>query len=361
MLQSDKRQRQFGDIKQSIQHIKRSRQQHSHQQNQHGCVRTGSITCPNCFFNGDEIDFHADDVRGDLICECGCCVERLYDEGPERRNFVDGKNHSRTMEVDPFLGMVTHTTIIGKGGVQNKLQQAQLRLAPTETKKSAKLADSFKTLATVASMIGCKQCIIGTAKWYISILQNKLEGEVKEDGKSKRINGTGSEAFATAAIFWAANYHNEGLILADMCNKVTLKDGTLVKNKKVRTFVTQFQRILGDNLKESTQTHGAFVEQIAINFDLDYKVTGRALDIIDRAVNHKCSERCGKQLAGMRQSTLAAACFYKASVDLHEELGFEALKPEDVALCAGIEKGTLPAAHGTLLSHWNEMYQKETK
>ena len=359
----DKRPRQYYIKSQTIDQIKRHRPTYigigdgGNRSGGVGCASIGPITCQNCGKNGFDYDFHADEVRGDLICpDCGCCCERIYDDGPEKRNFVDGKNHSRTVEVDPFLGMITHTTIIGKGGANNQLQQTQMRLAPTETKKAGKLTLSFKTLKNVASMIECKECVVFTAKWYMKMLQDTLESEPKTDGKSKRINGTGSQAYSVAAIFLASGFHNEGYSFVDMCNKVTDVDGKLVDQKKVRRFYKEFQRILKDNLKESTQQPSAFVERIAANFELDYKVTGRALDIISRALDHKCSEKCGQSLSGMRRSTLAAACFYKASYDLQAELRYEPLRPEDVALSAGIEAGTLPAALNNLLSHWSEMY-----
>ena len=316
------------------------------------CVhRDGPVTCQNCQKNGYDYDFHINEVQGDLVCpDCGCCIDRLFDDGPEKRNFVDGKNHSRTIEVDKFLGMMTHTTIIGKGGAHNQLQQAQLRLAPTETKRTAKLSESFKTLKNVEACVECKPCVVNTAKWYMCKLQDKLDAE------NKRINGTTTVEYATAFLYLASIYHEQGIPFVDMCNKAVNKSGKLSDRNKVRKFIGDFQRILGDNLEHPTPNPQTFVEQLAFNFSLDFKVTGRAFDIVNEAQNHKCTATCGKSMSGMRPSTLAAACFYRASLQLQKELNFVPLKEENIALCAGIEKGTLTAACSTLESHWKAMY-----
>lgn len=314
----------------------------------------GPITCPNCDKNGFDYDFVRDDVHGDIVCpDCGCCVDVIFDEGPEKRTFVDGKNHARTIETDPLLGILTHTTIIGKPGAHNQLQQTQTRLAPTESKKSAKLSKSFKTLRGVEAQVGCKSCVTNTAKWYMSQFDSKL-------GK-RRVNGTATVEFSTAVLYLASLYHEQGMAFADMCNKVTADGGRLADTQTVRRFIGEFQRVMGSDVEHPTPNPATFVEQIAFNFDLDYKVTGRAFELVDRAQNHICGQGCGKPMTGMRPSTLAAACFYKASCILQKELGFVPLKDIAVADCAGIEKGTLTAACSSLESHWSAMFPNEKK
>jgi transcription initiation factor TFIIIB Brf1 subunit/transcription initiation factor TFIIB len=310
------------------------------------CI-SGSVTCPNCEKNGDPYDFHED--CGERVCpDCGCCIEPIFDDGPEKRNFFEGPDHSRSIEVDPFLGLMTSSTI-GRG--HNVLQDVQKRLAPTETKKQEKLLGSFKTLKQVANELSFQVCVVNTAKWLMSKFLDQIEKQKeKQANGKKRVNGTATPEFSIAFLWVASNYHVKGIAFADLCAS------TQVKSSKVRKFLGDIQRILGYDADHPTPNPQNYVEQIGFNFNLDYSVTGKAKDFVDRVGSHKCATTCGKAMMGMRPSTLAAACFLKASCMLQKEQGYAPLKEEDVALCAGIEKGTLSAASSVLETHWAAMY-----
>ena len=73
-----------------------------------------SEKCANC---GSD-DFTVCYQRGDYICTTcgGCSPNKMFDETQEKRNFLDGPDHSRGSCVDFYLQFSGVTTTIGKRG-----------------------------------------------------------------------------------------------------------------------------------------------------------------------------------------------------------------------------------------------------
>lgn len=295
--------------------------------------------------------------EGRRVCsDCGCSFDQLYDDGPERRNFFGGPDHSTTFHVDPYVGITTSSTRIGRG--ENPLQKVQQRLVPTETKKQGKLEKSFGELKQVATVLGTRECVVNTAKYLMSKFLDRVdrvEGDEQANKKGQkkartRINGTSSSEFSVAFIWVASNYHHNGTPFADLLNHIPD-----VNKKKVRKFLGEIERLIGENVNQVAPNPKNYVEQIGFKFELPYPVTGKAMSIVDQVLSHQCSKGCGKTMTGMRPSTLAAACFWKASCLLQQDYGYDLLKEEDVAICAGIETGTLTQAINNLDSHRSAM------
>lgn len=302
--------------------------------------REPQITCPNCDFCGDVEDFNTDTGRGDITCgQCGCVLDNVIDGGAERASFYGKTDHSRTRLVDAYTGMDLHVQITQKKGKPNTLQQAQNRLEPAETSKALKKSNIFAALQRTFE--GKSQYFKGadfqTAKYLINELMKRVEG------KNTRINGMTSDGFCLAALYLASLYNQRCVPLADLHGKdATLKKEVLKHQKNI-------QKHLPD-ISFSCPTAKNFVDSIAHYFQLDFKVTGKAITIIDNFNSHKCSEKCNK-MSQPRPSSIAAAAFFKASTLLQEELKFDPLNPENVAVTVGIEVPTLMNAVSLIEDH----------
>ena len=82
-----------------------------------------------------------------------------------------------------------------------------------------------------------------------------------------------------------------------------------------------------------------------------FELERKAIDIISRALDHKCNDECSsKVISGKRPSTLAATAVWIAS----EEMGVK-FNPFDVSCCAQISKETLLSSAETIRGHWSAM------
>ncbi len=125
-----------------------------------------------------------------------------------------------------------------------------------------------------------------------------------------------------------------------------------VDEKDIRSQYKKLAKTLPEQLAERITSASDFIRVIVSDLGAEGLLESLAMDLHNRAMNHLCTDACGKhQLEGKRPSSLAAGAILQAA-----NLAGIPIKEDDVAGCAQIAQATAREHMRYVGQHMSAMY-----
>ena len=228
--------------------------------------------------------------------------------------------------------------MIGKG--TGNLQRAQNRLKPSAmSTRERNLSDGFQNVRKFETMLNLPKKVINTARDLMAQF---------EDKKAKTTQGTRSEAFALAILYFAGGVHGMGKPIKEIAGV------TEVPEKEIRTHTKKIQKVIPEALTKAASPND-YVRIIVSDISGSMLLERFACEICDRVLDHQCNDACVSEFVnGKRPGTIAAAAILTAA----KHAG-EAVNSEDVALCAQIGVARAQDLGRTIQGHWSAMFEAD--